>query len=67
MSASAATAPSSPKRHPIPTPGSPKGVVPSSRVGVTYEYIDGADGLSAAAIFDPKSGLQAYTYDDLIM
>lgn len=51
----------------MPTPGSPKAVAPSSRVGVTYEYIDGADGLSAAAIFDPKSGLQAYTYDDLIM
>lgn len=30
------------------------------------EYIDGADGLSAATIFDPKNGHIAYTYDDLI-
>lgn len=30
-------------------------------------YVDGADGLSAATIFDPKNGHIAYTYDDLIM
>jgi len=33
----------------------------------TFGFIDGADGLPASAIFDPKNGHIAYTYDDLIM
>lgn len=39
----------------------------STRVPFKYDFIDGADGLSASAIFDPKAGHVAYTYDDLIM
>lgn len=37
----------------------------SSRPAVTY--VDGADGLPASAVFDPKRASLAYTYDDIIM
>lgn len=43
-------------------------IASTPRGGLMTEFIDGADGLSVAQIFDPKTtGGVAYTYDDLIM